>query len=133
MARHMDLEPQIHGLAPEGFDWHVDPAEEIWAKRVGFPIRPDFASTVHTVTGNPLETDIADLGGFGYTRRWDDALKRYISLSRVQGPDRILIAQLFLATLLMQGPLWIAVLITEFMTKLMRRLVTSMLEEVKPK
>ena len=55
MPQHEDLEPEVYGLKPKGVDWPVDPPrKENWVKRFGFSIVPDFAATVHAVTGGQL-------------------------------------------------------------------------------
>lgn len=114
MPQHMDLEPEIFGLRARGVDWPVDPVQkENWAKRFGFPIVPDFAATVHAVTGGQLPTAIGDLDTFDGTPSQEDALRGYIVLSRVEKADNILIAQPFSPTLFTQGPLESAELLLE--------------------
>ena len=113
MPQHMDLDLQIFGAAPRSVDWQIGRQSENWVKRFGFPLVPDFASTVHAATGDQLDTAIAELGGFAATPSQDDALKGYISLSRVKGPERILITEQFSPTLFAQGPLAIADLLLE--------------------
>ena len=114
MPQHLDLEPEVYGLRPRGMDWPVDPSQkENWVKRFGFPIVPDFAATVHAVTGGQLSTAIGDLDTFDATPSQEDSLKGYIVLSRVETADKILLAQPFSPTLFTQGPLESAELLLE--------------------
>ena len=78
---------------------------------------PDFATTVHGATGDQLETAIGELGSFAETPSQDDALKGYIILSRVKGPESILITEPFSPMLFNQGPLEIADLLLEVVEK----------------
>ena len=82
-------------------------------KRFGFPIVPDFAATVHAVTGGQLSTAIGDLDTFDATPSQEDSLTGYIVLSRVETADKILLAQPFSPTLFTQGPLESAELLLE--------------------
>ena len=52
MPQHMDLDPQIFGVAPRSVDWQIAHRSENWVKRFGLPLVPDFASTVHAATGD---------------------------------------------------------------------------------
>ncbi len=49
------------------------------------PAAPDFASTVHAVTGDELDASLVNLGDFKSTPQIEDALKGYIAISRVSG------------------------------------------------
>ena len=91
MPQHMDLEPEIYGLKLRSADWPVDTIQkQNWVKRYGFPIVPDFAATVHAVTGGTLPTAIGDLDVVDSTPSQEDALKAYIVISSVERAENIL-------------------------------------------
>ena len=87
-------------------DWALDPPRnDNWIKRFGFPIVPDFAATVHAVTGGQLPALIGEMDTYDATPSQEDALKGYIVMSRVEKADNIAIAQAFSPTLFRQGRL----------------------------
>ena len=47
MPQHMGLPPQVYAVSPKGVNWNLDKSKTLWIRRFGFPLRPDFASTVH--------------------------------------------------------------------------------------
>jgi hypothetical protein len=106
MPQHEVLEPEVYGLKPKSVDWPVDhPRKENWVKRFGFSIVPDFAATVHAVTGGQLPTAIGELDTYEVAPTQEDALKGYIVLSRVEKANNIAIAQPSSPVLFRQGPL----------------------------
>ena len=93
MPQHEDLEPEVYALKPRSSDWAVDPPRnDNWIKRFGFPLVPDFAATVHAVTGGQLPTLIGEMDTFDATPSQEDALKGYIIISRVESANNIAIA-----------------------------------------
>jgi hypothetical protein len=109
MPQHLDLPPQIYGVSPMGSNWPLDPpAKTLWVRRFGFPLRPDFASTVHAVTGDELPAAIANLGHRTNAPNLEDALQGYIAISRVSGHQDLRIAQPFPRRLFNMGRLEIA-------------------------
>ena len=114
MPQHESLEPEVFRLKPRGVDWALDPPRnENWVKRYGFPLVPDFAATVHFVTGGQLPTLIGDMDAFDVTPTQEDALKGYIIMSRVEYADKTAIAQPFSPALFRQGELRNANLLLE--------------------
>ena len=106
MPQHESLEPEVFGLKPRGVDWPLDPPRnENWIKRYGFPLVPDFAATVHAVTGGQLTTCIGDMDAYDVTPSEEDAVKGYIIMSRVEYADKIALAQPFSPALFRQGAL----------------------------
>ena len=69
MPQHMGLEPQVYAVSPKGVNWNLDKNETLWIRRFGFPLRPDFASTVHAVTGDELDAAMVNLGDIHVTPR----------------------------------------------------------------
>merc|ERR1711953_1386176 len=83
-------------MGPRAVDWPLDPPRnENWIKRYGFPLVPDFAATVHAVTGGQLTTCIGDMDAYDVTPSEEDAVKGYIIMSRVEYADKIALAQSF--------------------------------------
>ena len=66
---------------------------------------PDFASTVHAITGGQLPALIGEMDSLDATPTEEDALKGYIIMSRVQSAENIAIAQPFPPALFRQGQL----------------------------
>ena len=109
MPQHLDLPSQIYAVSSMGSNWPLDPpAKTLWVRRFGFPLRPDFASTVHAVTGDELPAAIANLGHRLDAPNLEDALQGYISISRVSGHEDLRIAQPFSRALFKMGKLEIA-------------------------
>ena len=115
MPQHLSLEPEVYAVTPRGAQWPIDPSKENWVKRIGFPLVPDFASTVHAITGDQLKTAVGDLGSVDARVNTEDALMGYITLSRVEEGDGMLIAQPCSPALFTQGPLEGAELLMSFL------------------
>ena len=112
--QHEDCEPEVYALKPRSSDWALDPPRnDTWIKRFGFPLVPDFAATVHAVTGGQLPALIGEMDTFDATPSQEDALKGYIIMSRVESANNIAIAQPFSPTLFRQGKLQNAELLLE--------------------
>ena len=108
MLQHLNLPPQVYGVSPKGVNWHVDAQKTLWVRRFGFPLRPDFASTVHAVTGAELKAAVVDLGDIFAMPNVDDAVKGYIGISRVSGHQDLRIAQPFAPAMFRLGRLELA-------------------------
>ena len=98
----------MYGVSPKGVNWHVGHAKTFWVRRFGFPLRPDFASTVHAVTGAELDAAVVNLGDMYSAPHIDDAVKGYIGISRVKGHQDLRIAQEFAPALFRLGRLELA-------------------------
>ena len=114
IKQHHNLEPQVFAVAPRRVSWSLD-KDNLYITRTGFPLVPDFASTVHGVTGRTLDAAVADLKPFFKKPNHEDALQGYISISRVESADTFLLAQAFPPMLFRQGPLPGPQLLMEFL------------------
>ena len=104
MMQHHNLEPQVFAVTPRRASWALDKNKTMWVTRTGFPLVPDFASTVHGVTGRTLNAAVADLKPFYKKPNQEDALMGYICLSRVAKAENFVLAQAFPPMLFRQGP-----------------------------
>ena len=95
MEQHLNLPPNVYGVSAKGVNWNVDQGKTVWVRRFGFPLRPDFASTVHAITGAELDAANVNLGHITSAPRLEDALQGYVGISRVRGHDDLRIAQPF--------------------------------------
>ena len=116
MKQHYNLPPNVYAVAPRGENWHLDQAKSLWLRRFGFPLRPDFAATVHAVTGDELEAAIANIGNAIETPTQEDALNAYIAISRVKHHEDLRIAQAFSWGLFRQG----SIRLNEYFLEVMR-------------
>ena len=73
-------------------------------QRLGFPVVPNFSSTVHSATGRTLNSAIVDIGAIKEMPSFHTAMKGYIALSRVKAAHDLLIAQPFNPLLFQLGP-----------------------------
>ena len=103
-------------LRPVTVPWRLDGPEYIEIIRKGFPVVPDFSSTIHVATGRTLESCKADLGGFEDLPSYSSAMRNYIALSRVKNADSLLIARPFSPMLFQQGPQPWPSLLTDVLT-----------------
>ena len=99
-----DLPDNWFPLKPVETHWCLDPTEHIEISRRGFPLVPNFATTIDGATGQTLRTGIADLGDFGSVPSFHAAMLGYIALSRVTSADKLLIARPFNPLLFKLGP-----------------------------
>ena len=79
--QHLNLPPNVYGVSPKGVNWNVDQGKNLWVRRFGFPLRLDFASTVHAITGAELNAANVNLGHITSAPRLDDALQGYVGIS----------------------------------------------------
>ena len=91
-------------MTPQGNDWCLDPEERIIIHRRGYPLVPDFSTTIDAATGQTLETAIPDLGDAFCPPSQHAAMRGYIALSRVTAADGLLVAQPFSPLLFSMGP-----------------------------
>ena len=103
------LKEQVDGLPKDWFPlvpstsvWSLDKDENIEIERKGFPLVPDFSSTIHVATGRTLESEISDLGGFEDRPSHRSAMEAYIALSRATDAEGVLITRPFSPTLFRQ-------------------------------
>ena len=75
--------------------WCLDADENIDICRRGYPLVPNFSTTIDAATGQTLESAIPDLGDEFCTPSSHAAMRGYIALSRVKSADSLLIAQPF--------------------------------------
>ena len=99
-----DLPENWFPLKPVDTYWCLDPTEHIEISRRGFPLVPNFATTIDGATGQTLRTGIADLGDFSNVPSFHGAMLGYIALSRVTAADKLLIARPFNLLLFRLGP-----------------------------
>ena len=91
-------------LTPITTWWELDAQENICISRRGFPLVPNFSSTIHSATGRTLNSSIADVGDIFSYPSFFAAMKGYIAMSRVVAAHKILLAQPFSPLLFAQGP-----------------------------
>ena len=73
-------------------------------RRRGFPIVPDFGTTVHKVTGRTLESEKLDLEDFQTKASHEKMMMGFMRISRVQKADDLMIVQAFPPLLFNLGP-----------------------------
>ena len=106
-----DLKQTYPGLPEKWFAmkpvetyWTLDTDEHIEIARRGFPLEPNFSTTIDGATGQTLKTSLPDLGDFGSVPSPHAAMRGYIALSRVTAADNMLLAQTFNPLLFRLGP-----------------------------
>ena len=85
----------ICALTPMKVTWYRDGACNAPVSRLGFPVVPDFAGTIHSYTGENLPAGIVDCLSVEDTPRPEDQWKGYIGISRLTSADGLLLAQPF--------------------------------------
>ena len=81
----------------------LDAEEQIEISRRGFPIVPNFSTTIDGATGRTLDSAIADLGDVRVLPSFTRARKGYIALSRVKKAHDLFLAQPFSPALFSLG------------------------------
>ena len=104
----------IFAVAPRKVTWYRGPDCTAPVSRIGFPVVPDFAGTIHSYTGESLKTGNVDCLGVDDTPRAEEQWKSYIGISRLTTADGLLIAQPFAPMLFRQGPLLGPTLLMKF-------------------
>ena len=77
------LPPKWFAMKPVEIYWTLDNDEHIEIARRGFPLVPNFSTTIDGATGQTLKASIADLGDFGSVPSHHAAMRGYMALSRV--------------------------------------------------
>ena len=75
--------------------WTLDADEHIELARRGFPLVPNFSTTIDGATGQTLKSSLPDLGDFGSVPSYHASMRGYIAISRVTAADNMLIARSF--------------------------------------
>ena len=89
---------RIFELRVTAKQWTVDHGGQVRIMRYGFPIVPDFGGTAHAYCA-----EIGDLLARDHKPRRDDALRGYITRSRVSDASNLLLAQPYNPHLFRQG------------------------------
>ena len=98
------LPKQCFPLSPVTVYWSLDAEESIEIHRRGFPVVPNFSTTIDGATGKTMDTALVDLGSTAEVPTFTKAMKGYIALSRVRKADDVLLAQPFSPALFRLGP-----------------------------
>ena len=77
------LPPKWFAMKPVEIYWTLDNDEHIEIARRGFPLVPNFSTTIDGATGQTLKASIADLGDFGSVPSHHASMRGYIALSRI--------------------------------------------------
>ena len=91
-------------MTPVSKQWCLDSEEKIDIWRRGYPLVPNFSTTIDSATGQTLKAAIPDLGDEFSVASQYVAMRGYIAFSRVIGADGLLIAQPFNPLLFQCGP-----------------------------
>ena len=83
--------------------WTLDTEDSIEIMRRGFPIVPNFSTTIDGATGKTMDTALVDLGSVSVVPSFARAMRGYIALSRVRKVDDLLLVQPFSPALFQQG------------------------------
>ena len=99
-------------LSPVTVYWTLDADDTIEIHRRGFPVVPNFSTTIDGATGKTVDTALVDLGNVSVVPSFARAMRGYIALSRVKKVDDLLLAQPFSPALFRQGKQpWAALLL----------------------
>ena len=90
-------------MKPVPVTWMLDKEGEIDISRKGFPMLPDFSSTIHTATGRTLTASVPDLGDLHDKVTFAALMRGYIALSRATSREGVLINRPFSPKLFTQG------------------------------
>ena len=85
---HEDLDPGVYPLAPVSRTWVVNEYTGIKARRTGYFIVPDFASTAHGIQGTSLDAVLCAAIGPEEKTTTQDQVAAYVSLSRAKRADK---------------------------------------------
>ena len=91
-------------MTPLSKYWCLDSDECIDICRRGYPLVPDFSTTIDAATGQTLQSTIPDLGDEFCPPSQHAAMRGYIALPRVTAADGLLVAQPFSPLLFSMGP-----------------------------
>ena len=90
-------------MAPVSKKWCLDSEAEIDIWRRGFPLVPNFSTTIDWATGQTMKAAIPDLGNEFAPATQTAAMRGYIALSRVTEAAGLLVAQPFNPMLFQSG------------------------------
>ena len=99
-----DLPVGVYPLKPKSRTWKVNKYTGIEARRTGFWILLDFASTAHMIQGATLDAAFADLQSAGCKVSTVAQIAAYVCLSRVKQLCHICILHPFSTFLFARGP-----------------------------
>jgi hypothetical protein len=105
---HDDLAVGVYPLAPASRTWKVNKNTGVQARRTGYFVIPDFASTAHMIQGSTLPAVFADTEGMeddsgSLKHAGESQISSYISFSRVRDKCGIWMMQPFSPFLFRQG------------------------------
>ena len=103
LKQYEGLPSNCFPLAPVTVYWTLDAEDSIEIHRRGFPVVPNFSTTVDGATGKTMDTALPDLGSVSVVPSFTRAMKGYIALSRVRKVDDLWLAQPFSPALFQQG------------------------------
>ncbi len=104
--RIADLPVGVHPLTPRSRTWLVNKATKVKARRTGFFLVPDFASTAHMIQGQSLEAAFADVVHANALEVATEELHvtAYVMLSRAKFLEQLWVLQSFGRQLFGRGP-----------------------------
>ena len=104
-------------LSPVTVYWTLDAEDSIEIHRRGFPIVPNFSTTIDGATGKTMDTALADLGDVNTAPTFTKSMKGYLALSRVTKAHDMFLTQPFSPALFRQGPQPWATLLRDVMRR----------------
>ena len=100
---HEDLGVGVYPLSPVSRTWTVNEYTGIKARRTGFFIVPDFASTAHMIQGASLDAVLSSCPGPSEKTSTTDQIAAYVSLSRAKRADKVYAIEPFSPWLFQHG------------------------------
>ena len=100
---HEDLGEGVYPLAPVSRTWEVNKYTKIKARRTGFFVVPDFASTAHMIQGASLDAVLCSCPGPEEKTSPSDQIAGYVSFSRAKKADKVYAIQPFSPWLFQHG------------------------------
>ena len=100
---HDDLGLGVYPLSPVSRTWTVNEYTGIKARRTGFFVVPDFASTAHMIQGASLEAVLGSCPGPHEKTTTTDQIAAYVSLSRAKLADKVFVIEPFSPWLFQHG------------------------------
>ena len=99
-----ELPRGVYPITPRSRTWQVNKRTGIQARRKGYTLIPDFASTAHMIQGATLETAFTDLLDATAKTSLSAMIAAYVCLSRVKELRNIVVMQPFCPSLFTRGP-----------------------------
>jgi hypothetical protein len=94
----------VYPMTPRTRTWKVNKYTGIEAKRTGYLLLPDFASTAHMIQGASLEAAFYDGQDSSSSVSMDSQVAAYVCLSRIKEMQKLGVLQAFSPWLFKQGP-----------------------------